>query len=81
MTRLFSTPSTNEGFRERVEFHKKLGDKPFISKSQAVGTVSDVSDAEYWQMFESLARGYRLEGADRKRLCEINSEVCRIRCC
>ena len=67
---------TIEVLGEGFEHRKKLGDAPFSSKSQAVGTVSDVSDGEYWQMFESLARGYKIEGADPGRLCEINSEVC-----
>ncbi|THH12229.1 hypothetical protein EW145_g102 [Phellinidium pouzarii] len=60
---------------EMVESHKKLGDDPYIPTTQSLGTLFDAAESNDLDVFDFLARGYRIEGADQQILCEINSGV------
>ncbi|KAI5115697.1 hypothetical protein M0805_002561 [Coniferiporia weirii] len=68
------TPKTTSS-PERTPSHKKLGDVPYIPTTQCLGTLLEATVPEEWDVFDFLARGYKIEGADQTTLCEINSEV------
>ncbi|KAL5487631.1 RTC1 [Sanghuangporus weigelae] len=60
---------------EKTGSLKRLGDKRYTPTSQSVGTIFDATDSEEWDAFTFLARSYRMEGADRLTLCELNAET------
>lgn len=61
---------------ERIESHKKLGDRRFAPSSQTLATMFEASDGEDWEAFVALARRYKIEGESKSNLCESNAHVC-----
>ena len=60
---------------EKTGSLKRLGDKQYTPASQSVGTIFNAIGSEDWGAFVFLARNYKMEGADRLTLCELNAEV------
>lgn len=73
-THLHSDIALNDGTSESKKKHKKLGDALRTPTSQNMGTCA-YGSSESLQAFATTARGYRIEGADCKELCEINAGV------
>ncbi|KAH8118718.1 WD40 repeat-like protein [Phellopilus nigrolimitatus] len=67
--------SKSSASSEKSGSHKKLGDAPYVRPTQTLGTVFGVTEWEDWDLFASLARDYRIEGADQTALCQMNAEV------
>ncbi|KAL4254380.1 GATOR2 complex protein WDR24 [Pleurotus pulmonarius] len=60
---------------ERRIHIKALGDSTYTPKSQSTGVFADASLMEDVDTFAALARGYVLEGHERRVLCDINANV------
>ncbi|KDQ32912.1 hypothetical protein PLEOSDRAFT_1110308 [Pleurotus ostreatus PC15] len=60
---------------ERRMHIKALGDSAYAPKSQSTGVFADSSLMEDVDAFSALARGYVLDGHERRVLCDINANV------
>lgn len=70
-----SSPSKLALAEERRIRIKALGDSAYTPKSQSTGIFADSSLMEDANAFAALARGYVLEGHERRVLCDINANV------
>ncbi|TDL29867.1 hypothetical protein BD410DRAFT_45075 [Rickenella mellea] len=60
---------------ETKAYEKKIGDPVFIPTTQTLGSCAIGQEASQLQGFAMMAASYRIEGTDRRNLCEINAKV------